>query len=134
MDLSPTLKETLDKVIPKDVLDYYPDDVFCSDIFDLLSMDDDWLIKLIKTKKLDCYELVYALYSLTNHIDKNKSTAIYLKCLKSPLPVIRMTAIDCLSRLGTRKARNIIKKVMDSDSDEVIKQAAQQFLEEKYGK
>ena len=128
MDLSNRLRNYILDTIPKDVIDYLPKEVFCLDVFDLLTIEDDqYPIDLYNSNKLDTYELSFLLVSMINMRDKSKCVDIYSEVLEGGLPALSGIALECLYKIGTEKSKFIIDYVASNFSDDTIREIAEYY-------
>ena len=128
MDLSNRLRNYILDTIPKDIIDYLPKEVFCLDVFDLLTIEDDQcVINLYNSNKLDTYELSFLLVSMINMRDKSKCADIYSEVLEGGLPALSGIALECLYKIGTEKSKFIIDYVASNFSDDTIREIAEYY-------
>jgi hypothetical protein len=128
MDLSNRLRNYILDTVPKDVIDYLPKEVFCLDVFDLLAIEDDsYAISLYNSNKLDTYELSFLLVSMINIRDKSKCVDIYSEVLEGSIPALSAIALECLYKLGTEKAKEVISYVASNFDDDTIREIAEYY-------
>jgi hypothetical protein len=129
MDMSNRLRNYIKDTVPKDVLDYFPKEVFCLDLFDLLTFEDDkYILDLFYSNKLDTYEMTYLLVSAINLRDKYNAINIYSQILEDNNQALRAVALECLYKLQNKLGAETIKFIAAQDKDETIREIAEYFL------
>ena len=128
MDMSNRLRNYIKDTIPKDVLDYFPKEVFCLDVFDLLTYEDDkYILDLFCSNKLDTYEMTYLLVSAINLKDKYNAISIYSEILEEDNQALRAVALECLYKLKNKAGAETISFIAAQDKDETIREIAEYF-------
>ena len=126
--MSNRLRNYIKDTISKDVIDFFPKEAFCLDVFDLLLYEDDhYILDLYDSNKLDTYELTYLLVSLINAKDKKNAVNIYSKVIENDNQALRAVALECLYKLKDKFGLEVISFVAAHDRDEVIREIAEYF-------
>ena len=128
MDMSYRLRNYIKDTTPKDIIDYLPKEVFCLDVFDLLTFEDDkYILDLFYSNKLDMYEMTYLLVSALNLRDKKNAINIYSEVLEEDNQSLKAVALECCYKLKDKRGLELIRFIADHDTDEVIREIAEYF-------
>ena len=128
MDISNRLRNYIKDTVPKDIINYFPKEVFCLELFDLLAFEDDsYILDLFYSNKLDTYEMCYLLVSAINLRNKHNAISIYSEVLEGDNQSLRAIALECLYKLKNKIGLETIKFIADQDTDEVIREIAEYF-------
>lgn len=129
MDISKRLRNYIKDTIPKDIIDFIPNEAFCLDVFDLLIIEDDkYIVDLYNSKKLDTYELAFLMVSLLNARRKATAVSIYSEILNKNNQALSSIALECLYKLNTKKAKKVLEWVATYTKDDLLREIADYYL------
>jgi hypothetical protein len=119
--------------LPQEVVAQLPSEVPCVNNFEfLVKLNPDYLIKVIKSNRLDAGDLTHAAEILGKSDDSEKVVPILMHLLDNNVPVVREGAVFGLGKndhLDSKEVRRKLRIMAKEDKSQAVKTAAKDVLE-----